>query len=47
MENLWCKIGFHKWMVHWIGVTGEAQCSRCGMTGIATPDGIQNRTPPP
>ena len=35
-----CKIGFHKWLVHWYFITGKAECERCGKTGIATPDGV-------
>lgn len=37
-----CFIGCHRWMVRWIGITGDAECSRCGKTGIATPDGVIN-----
>jgi len=37
-----CKIGFHRWMVDWYFITGDARCERCGSTGIATPDGVIN-----
>ena len=43
MKNILCKIGIHKWMVHRIGITGEAHCDKCPRTGIATPDGIINK----
>lgn len=40
--NVFCRMGFHKWMVKWFFITGDAKCDRCGCTGIATSDGIIN-----
>jgi len=35
-----CRIGWHKWAVKWMFITGDAVCTRCQKTGIATPEGV-------